>query len=204
MEVTSPRLRQRDGGRSGRPLSPDDWARAALVAIGEGGLGAVAIEPLAARLGTTKGSFYWHFTDRQALLGMALRMWEQDRTEAVIAALEPEPDPARRLRRLFALAMEAGLADRTELTLLATAADPLVGTALRRVTARRISYIAELLEALGLRPAKARSRALVAYTGYLGHLQVAHVASDALPDTARERKRHLDEVLDTLLPKAVP
>ncbi|MGH3388225.1 MAG: TetR family transcriptional regulator, partial [Actinomadura sp.] len=40
-------------------LSRADWANAALEAIAEGGLAAVAIEPLATRLGTTKGSFYW-------------------------------------------------------------------------------------------------------------------------------------------------
>jgi AcrR family transcriptional regulator len=41
-----------------RPLSPDDWARAALAAIARGGVGAVAVETVAAELGATKGSFY--------------------------------------------------------------------------------------------------------------------------------------------------
>jgi len=43
-----------------RPLSPDDWARTALAAIARGGIGAVAVETVAAALGATKGSFYWH------------------------------------------------------------------------------------------------------------------------------------------------
>lgn len=40
-------------------LSRDDWARVALEAIGEGGVPAVNIDRLAARLDATRGSFYW-------------------------------------------------------------------------------------------------------------------------------------------------
>ncbi|MEO7478195.1 MAG: helix-turn-helix domain-containing protein, partial [Lysobacteraceae bacterium] len=47
--------------RSDRParLSAADWAQAALDQLGEQGLAAVGVEPLARRLGVTKGSFYW-------------------------------------------------------------------------------------------------------------------------------------------------
>ena len=45
-------------------LSAEDWAVAALDVIAESGLAAVAVEPLAKRLGVTKGSFYWHFPSR--------------------------------------------------------------------------------------------------------------------------------------------
>ena len=56
-------------------LTREDWTRAALLAIAEGGTGAVAVEPLAARLGATKGSFYWHFRSRSDLLAAALATW---------------------------------------------------------------------------------------------------------------------------------
>jgi AcrR family transcriptional regulator len=42
-------------------LRREDWARAALEAFSRGGLPAIAVAPLARRLGVTKGSFYWHF-----------------------------------------------------------------------------------------------------------------------------------------------
>src|SRR5690606_21017046 len=57
-------------------LSADDWAEAALDLIAEQGVAAVAVEPLARRLGVTKGSFYWHFPSRDALLQAALERWE--------------------------------------------------------------------------------------------------------------------------------
>src|SRR5690348_1930338 len=82
-----------------RRLSPDDWARAALAAIAQGGVGAVAVETIATQLGATKGSFYWHFKNRDALIEAALALWEQRTTDAVIEELEREPDPAERLRR---------------------------------------------------------------------------------------------------------
>ena len=44
------------------------WVDAALQALAAGGPDAVRVEALAVRLGVSKGGFYWHFTDRQALL----------------------------------------------------------------------------------------------------------------------------------------
>jgi AcrR family transcriptional regulator len=189
------------GARRRRRLSADDWARAALAAIGEGGVGAVAVEPIAARLGVTKGSFYWHFRDRRALLEAALCCWEREQTEAVIDAMAAEPDLVRRLRRLFAGAID-GRRDPAELTLLAAAGDPAVAAALRRVTGRRISYMARVFEELGLAPATARSHALIAYNAYLGYLQLAHAAPEVLPRSPAARQRYLSDLLGALLPAA--
>src|SRR5829696_7253917 len=54
--------------RARTPLSRRAWTHAALEAIAEGGLAAVAVAPLAIRLGATKGSFYWHFASRESLV----------------------------------------------------------------------------------------------------------------------------------------
>jgi AcrR family transcriptional regulator len=191
---------QQAGARRRRRLSADDWARAALAAIGEGGVAAVAVEPIAARLGATKGSFYWHFRDRRALLEAALRYWEQEQTEAVIDAMEAEPDLVHRLRRLFASAIEGERRDPAELTLLAAAGDPAVDAVMRRVTDRRISYMARVFEDLGLPPATARSHALIAYHAYLGYLQLAHAAPEVLPRGPAARHRYLGDLVTALLP----
>src|SRR5260370_13753711 len=66
-------------------LTRDDWITAALRAIADGGLAAVGVEPLAARLGATKGSFYWHFENRDALLEAAIGRWEKETTTDVVA-----------------------------------------------------------------------------------------------------------------------
>jgi AcrR family transcriptional regulator len=69
----------------GARLNAQDWADAALIALRSSGAGGVAIEPLARALGATKGSFYWHYRNRKALLEAALGRWEAQETDAVIA-----------------------------------------------------------------------------------------------------------------------
>ncbi|MFP5354956.1 MAG: TetR family transcriptional regulator [Gemmatimonadota bacterium] len=56
-------------------VSRDQWLEAAVAALAEGGVAAVRVEVLAARLGVTKGSFHWHFRDRAALLEGLLALW---------------------------------------------------------------------------------------------------------------------------------
>src|SRR5918997_3979362 len=86
-------------------LGKEDWIREALFAIAEGGSAAVAGEPLAKRLGATKGSFYWHFADRGALVAEALDYWEREHTDAAIAAVEEIADPRERLATLLQAVM---------------------------------------------------------------------------------------------------
>src|SRR5437870_9937833 len=88
-----------------RPLSSSDWIKAAMDAIVKSGVAAVAIEPLAVRLGATKGSFYHHFPNRDALIVAALEEWERSQTEAVIERLELIPDTRERLRAVLAAAV---------------------------------------------------------------------------------------------------
>jgi AcrR family transcriptional regulator len=59
-------------------MTRDDWMRAARLALLDGGPGAVRVEKLARDLRVTKGSFYWHFKDREDLLEALLREWEEE------------------------------------------------------------------------------------------------------------------------------
>ncbi|MEV4128465.1 TetR/AcrR family transcriptional regulator [Nocardia sp. NPDC049707] len=182
-------------------LSATDWAHAALDALAEGGLAAVAVEPIAKRLGTTKGSFYWHFKDRAALIDAALARWEQRSTDNVIAEISVEPDPAERLHRLFAHVIDYAATGRIELALLASADQAAVAATLRRVADRRIEYVAELLREMGLTAGQARTRAVVAVSIYHGFNQLARVSPDALPSTEAQRRALVDSAFESLLPK---
>ena len=69
-------------------LQRSDWLRAARRALLHHGPDGVRVEPLARELGVTKGSFYWHFRDRKALLDALLEDWASETrllTEAVAA-----------------------------------------------------------------------------------------------------------------------
>src|SRR5439155_15240273 len=172
-------------GHKTRRLTPDDWADAALAAIAAGGLAAVAVEPLATRLGTTKGSFYWHFANREALLQAALARWEEQTTTAVISDITGLPDaPSAQLRQLIIRVIGMAEQDPVGLALLSTAGHPAVAPVLARVTRARIGVIVALFDRLGFPPEEARSRALLAYSAYLGHAQLAHSTPDLLPTPA--------------------
>lgn len=181
-------------------LGPEDWARAALGALGRSGTRGVAIEPLARALGVTKGSFYWHFRTRGELIDAALALWEREHTAAVIDEVDASAgaDPAARLRRLFQEIIRQAAQDEVELPLLALSDDARVAPVLRRVTERRVGYVTDTYLQLGLTPEQARDRAVLAYAAYLGHLQLIRTGLLPAHDDAR-LQRHLDSVLDTLL-----
>ena len=182
-----------------RRLTRDDWITAALAAIADGGLAAVGVEPLAARLGATKGSFYWHFQNRDALLEAAIRRWEKETTTDVAADITTAHDaPASQFRRLVASVIERAEQDRVGPALLASATHPAVAPALERVTATRLNLIATVLRRLGFPPAEARRRALLAYSAYLGHGQLAHSTPRALPTTTAGRRAYLNDAIHAL------
>ncbi len=178
-------------------LSRDDWASAALDALAGGGLAAVAVEPLAGRLGTTKGSFYWHFRNRDELLAAALALWRTASTTTLIERVEHEGgSPEQRLRRLLGEVFTPPARTEADLALLADAEHPLVAPALAEVTRQRLDYIAGLFRQLGFPPAQARRRALFAYSAYLGQLQLRRSAPEVLP---AKGSSYADEVLAILL-----
>jgi AcrR family transcriptional regulator len=185
-------------------LGRDDWARAALAALAEGGLAAVVVESLAERLGTTKGSFYWHFADREALVRAALELWEREHTVEVIERLREIPDPAARLRRLFELAFGGDVGGALSVALYSDAGNHLVGPVLERVSRRRVEFMTEVFAELGFPRATARHRALAAYTAYVGHFQLQRAAPAVSPTGPEERRylRHLFALLSSPTPRA--
>jgi AcrR family transcriptional regulator len=156
----------------GSRLSRADWVAAAVSALHTGGLAAVAVEPLAARLGATKGSFYWHFRDREELVAAALAHWEHEGTDEVTAALSAAPDPAERLRMLAGSTLAERNRPDLSVVLLADAAHPVVAAALERVTRRRMDYLTEQFRAIGFGDDEARARSLLAYSAFLGLSQL--------------------------------
>jgi AcrR family transcriptional regulator len=180
-------------------LSRQSWVQAALDAIAEGGLAAIAVAPLAKQLGATKGSFYWHFANRDALVEAALADWEHSHTDAVIAEIEASSEePLQQLRLLFKRVTELAARDRIELALLATADHPTVRPVLDRVTRRRTDFVAQLFQRLGFSRAQAKRRALLAYSAYLGHAQLLHATPQLLPRAQAAKRAYLADVLVAL------
>lgn len=57
------------------------------MALLRGGIEEVRVERMARDLNVTKGSFYWHFKDRDELLEVLLREWEEELLHDIIPRL---------------------------------------------------------------------------------------------------------------------
>ncbi|MDF1729006.1 MAG: TetR/AcrR family transcriptional regulator [Sulfitobacter sp.] len=128
-------------------LTPEKWIAAGLEALAKEGPQALAAEPLARALGTTKGSFYWHFKDVPAFQSDVLAAWRRDALAHVIDLLQKDGAPDKRLRAFG----RAILADETERSLRIWAArDARVAAICAEVDAERRQYLTTILASVGL------------------------------------------------------
>lgn len=166
-------------------LTRDAWCMAALHALGEGGVRSLSVEGLAAGLGVTKGSFYWHFKNRAELLTAALALWQDQGTRAVIDRLADLASPEQRLQALFAESLSDLDLLRVEAVLMAAAShgDPLIAPVFAEVNALRLSYLEQLYRQLQVPDPRIWAR--MAYAAYLGGVQLAAMQPSPLqPDDA--------------------
>ena len=147
------------------------WIEAALAALAAGGVAAVRVEVLARRLGVTKGSFYWHFRDRDELLAAIIEHWEAEDTHAIIQQVDEHGGgPQERLRTLWKTA--AGTAQRLDPEVAIRewgVRDRQVGTAVRRVDDQRMRYVRGLFAELGYENPEAEVRSFLVYSLLIGN-----------------------------------
>lgn len=129
---------------------------------------AVRVDPLSKTLGVTRGSFYWHFENRAALLRAVLRRWREKETERAIAENEAaDGDAGARLLRLLRTCgaddgrLEMGMRDWA-------ARDEEARSEIRKIDERRVAYMSSLAEGAGVPAEVATARCRVAYLAWLG------------------------------------
>ena len=187
-------------GRAHARLSGADWERGALEMMAEEGVGALAVEALARRLGVTKGSFYWHFKNREALLQAALNRWEADDDGELQQHIGAAGDPPRqRLGALFRWVSGEAQAHRIYAALLQALDHPLVQPTMTRVSRRRMDFLETAFREAGLAPDAARHRARLTYAAYVGFLQLNLTLE--LPHLSHEQyEAYVEHVIATLVP----
>jgi AcrR family transcriptional regulator len=177
-------------------LGAADWTGAALAAIAEKGTANVSVERLARELGATKGSFYWHFKDRPALIEAALQLWERDYTDRIIERLADVPDPRERFKKLLESAFEDHPGVLIDANLLAAADDPPVAAALERVARKRLAFVDKVFAELDADGGS--DRAMLAFSAYVGLAQLRRTAPSLVP-TGRRTKPYIDHAIAWLL-----
>jgi len=117
------------------PLSRADWLRAACrILIGEG-VEAVRITRLTEELNISRGSFYWHFKNRQDLLDNLVAHWREKNTTAIEQAVAELSE------------LDLGILSLFEAWTDPAAFDPGLDFALRDWARRDAALQAEVLEA---------------------------------------------------------
>jgi len=154
-------------------LTPEAWIAAATEVLIDQGIDHVRVDVLAGQLGVTRGSFYWHFRDREELLRSVLSAWRDQATVNLTQRLEhAQADPRAQLRDVISLPFRgraAARAARIELAIRAWARrDERARHAVDEADASRIGYIAQVFSSLGFGIAEARARAFVLYSYVVG------------------------------------
>jgi len=178
-------------------LTPEDWIRAARNLLVSRSVDAVRVEVLAKEMSVTRGSFYWHFKDRDDLLHRMLMAWRDEATEQIIYRFERRGLPPRELiRDLLSLPFRGAAAQEAASTELAIRAwarrDERVRQIVDEVDAKRLSYVAQCFSALGFGIGEARARAFALYSYELSESLLSNQGTAAQKD---ERKALMERLL---------
>ncbi|MGA8224778.1 MAG: TetR/AcrR family transcriptional regulator [Candidatus Acidiferrales bacterium] len=155
------------------PLQSQDWIRAASVRFSQDGLEAVRIELLARDLGVSKGSFYWHFRDREDLLNSVLADWEREEIAWLHEASTYQRSPAARWAKFVERASDSQRT-RFEAALRGWARrDERIAARVASIEKERALHIAGVLREVGFTGEAADTWSELALLVYLGWLDRA-------------------------------
>ncbi|MDF2707992.1 TetR/AcrR family transcriptional regulator [Nonomuraea muscovyensis] len=146
------------------------WIEEGLRALAVGGPDAVRVEALAKKLGVTKGGFYGHFADRDALLKAMLDVWERESTDEVIDRIEREGgDPKAKIQLAGVLTFSSDRLLPIDLAIRNWARrDEAVAERLRRVDNRRMALLREMIGTFCSDAEEVEARSLLAFCVAIG------------------------------------
>ncbi|MEY2424257.1 MAG: hypothetical protein QOI95_4324 [Acidimicrobiaceae bacterium] len=164
--------------------SKDDYYRTALELLADGGVDALTMANLCARLGVTTGSFYAHFGGIREFHNAFLEQWEAGRVYQLKEQVDSTPEPLERIDLLRRIAV--GVNHEAESAIRAWArTNPVVAEFQRRVDRVREEVLVQAFVDIGIDKKEARVLARIGLTILVGTQQIEEKV---------DRKR-----LDTLL-----
>ncbi|ULE33479.1 TetR/AcrR family transcriptional regulator [Mycobacterium sp. IDR2000157661] len=155
-------------------LSVDDWIQAGFGILAEEGLTALKLDRLCARVGATKGSFYWHFTDMASYRAVLVAAWgelrDDDRRHFTTMADAP---PRQRLSQMM-----TALVDTRHWTLERAMrewarTDDAVAASVRASDARVVSAVRQAFVDDGFDDDEAEVRANATFAAGIGFLHLS-------------------------------
>ena len=152
-------------------LQPNDWIQAGIARLASDGIESVRIELLARDLRVSKGSFYWHFRDREDLLDRILARWEEGERDQLASSA----DRAAASRWAWFVEQNSPV-DRVRIELAVRAwarKDEKVANCVATADKEKTRFIADVLREIGFEDAASQSWAEVVLLVWLGWLDRA-------------------------------
>lgn len=152
-------------------LSRGDWVKAGLNMLVAEGIDAVQITRLATELDVSRGSFYWHFDNRDSLLEAMIVLWRAANSDVMDQALGEAETLTGGMLTLFSIWVE----DERFSPLLDQAMrawgrlSPAVGEVVSDEDDERVAAIARFFKRMGYESGEAMVRARVIYYTQIGY-----------------------------------
>lgn len=173
--------------------SRKSWLNAALQALAAGGIDQVKVESLAKDLGVTKGSFYWHFKDRDQFLDELLNFWAEQSTQTVITNVNYPANPVARIKAVAEDIVRRDLAGMDPHIRSWTQYDEQRATVVARIDTLRFEFMQDLFVAAGFSIDSASLRAHSLYRYALGEQFIL------VKESINQRLKRMQAQVDLLL-----
>ncbi len=153
-------------------LDPDRWVDVAIDVLAREGVSGLRVEVLAKKCGVTKGSFYWHFKDRRALLDAVLEHWKLGRIRDIEKTTSVSAGNERNQLH-YAIELYGANKNRKGMSIELAIRDwarhdPQAAAVVESVDLYRLECTRKLFVAAGMSDAEAKSRSLLLYACVFG------------------------------------
>jgi len=151
-------------------LSKEDWLVLALDAVAKDGVALLRIDRLVKEVGVSKGSFYWHFEDREHFIQELLEYWHEISSLVLNELIDTSLPPEEQIRQLITAVYIEGRVDYESAVRSWAIQDPAVRPYVEKTDRYRHAYIKNLFENCGFDPTEAelRTRVLSSYLALEG------------------------------------
>ncbi|QUR68091.1 TetR/AcrR family transcriptional regulator [Mycobacterium spongiae] len=183
-------------------LTADDWVQAGFEILADEGLTGLKLDQLCARLGVTKGSFYWHFEDVDGYRRAVVESWSQFRDEDrdQIDGMRDLP-PRERLAQMMALLVRPRLYKLERAMREWARSDDSVASAVLSADRRILKATRQAFSDYGFDAAEAEKRATTAFAAGIGllHMPLSELKSMYGPSLRKQLEPQRNWLLDFLL-----
>ncbi|WIM88589.1 TetR/AcrR family transcriptional regulator [Candidatus Mycobacterium wuenschmannii] len=174
-------------------LSVDDWVQEGFRVMAEDGVKSLTLGHLCTRLGVTKGSFYWHFSDMTAYRTALIDTWavvrDEDRSFDDLVSLPPRERLSRMMTSLVGprhWMLERAMREWAR-------SEPTVAAAVRASDHSVVAAVRQAFIDAGFEHDDAEMRATATFAAGIGFLHLS--GSRPSPLAAGRREQFLDVML---------